>query len=138
MVSGGRERRVKELRVIVDAKELELYTYVKCRSSKVFPKKDRGGLPSRMMDEATEAVSDMMDANDLDLRDAEECRLRLSLQRSALRSLRKLSHHIEMAMELRCISEDEFAFWSNMAVGVRNQCAAWHRSDKGRCAQKAK
>lgn len=134
MASDGRERRARELRVIVDAKALELHTYVKCRSHKVFPKKDRGGLPSRMMDEATEAVSDMMDANDYDLRDAGERKLRLSMQRAALRSLRKLSHHIEMARELKCISEDEFAYWSRMAVNVRNQCAAWHKSDKRRCA----
>ncbi len=134
MASDGRERRARELRVIVDAKALELHTYVKCRSQKVFPKKDRGGLPSRMMDEATEAVSDMMDANDYDLRDAGERKLRLSMQRAALRSLRRLSHHIEMARELKCISEDEFAYWSRMAVSVRNQCAAWHKSDKRRCA----
>lgn len=133
-MASGRQRRAGELRVVVDLKELEFHTYTKCRNGRVFPKKDRGGLPSRMMDEATDAVACAMDANDLDLRDAEEGRERLELQRRSLRALRKLTHHIEMAHRLKALGEDEFAFWAKMAVDCRNRTAAWHKSDKGRYA----
>lgn len=128
----GREERREKLRVVADAEELELHTYRKCRNGNVYPKKDRGGLPSRMMDEATDAVCLILDANDMDLFDQQESRERLRLQRCALRELRKLSHHVEMSHELNIIGIEEFDYWSGLVVNARNRCAAWHKSDKRR------
>lgn len=123
MASRHREERAAKLRVLADAEALELHTYAKCRNGKVFPKKDRGGLPSRMMDEATDAVALIMDANDMDLRDAAEARERLRLQRAALRELRKLTRHVELSHEIKVIDDREFSYWSRLATDVRNQLA---------------
>lgn len=53
------------MQVITDAKELEKHTYIKTRNPAVFPKKERLGLAQRMMNEASDLVADLMEANDL-------------------------------------------------------------------------
>lgn len=124
------------MQVITDAKELEKHTYIKTRNPAVFPKKERLGLAQRMMNEASDLVADLMEANDLLLTDPEERELRYRAQRSALRNCRKLIHHIELAHEiLSGFSDDAFAYWAKMAAGVKNQTAKWYKTDKERAAK---
>lgn len=121
---------------ITDAKELEKHTYIKTRNPAVFPKKERLGLAQRMMNEASDLVADLMEANDLLLTDPEERELRYRAQRSALRNCRKLIHHIELAHEiLSGFGDDAFAYWAKMAAGVKNQTAKWYKTDKERAAK---
>lgn len=111
-------------------------TIIKTRNPAVFPKKERLGLAQRMMNEASDLVADLMEANDLLLTDPEERELRYRAQRSALRNCRKLIHHIELAHEiLSGFSDDAFAYWAKMAAGVKNQTAKWYKTDKERAAK---
>ena len=119
------------MQVITDAKELEKHTYIKTRTPADFPKKERLGLAQRMMNEASDLVADLMEANDLLLTDPEERELRYRAQRSALRNCRKLIHHIELAHEIL----SAFAYWAKMAAGVKNQTAKWYKTDKERAAK---
>ena len=113
------------MQVITDAKELEKHTYIKTRNPAVFP-----------MNEASDLVADLMEANDLLLTDPEERELRYRAQRSALRNCRKLIHHIELAHEiLSGFGDDAFAYWAKMAAGVKNQTAKWYKTDKERAAK---
>ena len=97
------------MQVISDAKELEKHTYIKTRNPNIFPKKERLGLAQRMMNEASDLVADLMEANDLLLTDPQERELRYRAQRSALRNCRKLIHHIELAHEiLSGLGDDAF------------------------------
>ena len=89
------------MQVITDAKELEKHTYIKTRNPAVFPKKERLGLAQRMMNEASDLVADLMEANDLLLTDPEERELRYRAQRSALRNCRKLIHHTQTGKVVR-------------------------------------
>ena len=131
----GRDK-LPEMQVITDAKELEKHTYIKTRNPAVFPKKERLGLAQRMMNEASDLVADLMEANDLLLTDPEERELRYRAQRSALRNCRKLIHRIELAHEiLSGFSDDAFAYWAKMAAGVKNQTAKWYKTDKERAAK---
>lgn len=131
----GRDK-LPEMQVITDAKELEKHTYIKTRNPAVFPKKERLGLAQRMMNEASDLVADLMEANDLLLTDPEERELRYRAQRSALRNCRKLIRHIELAHEiLSGFSDDAFAYWAKMATGVKNQTAKWYKTDKERAAK---
>ena len=89
-----------------------------------------------MMNEASDLVADLMEANDLLLSDREERELRYRAQRSALRNCRKLLHHIVLAHEiLSGFRDDAFAYWSRMATKVKNQTAKWYKSDKERAAK---
>lgn len=130
----GRENQTKRLRVLVSAEELEYYTYIKCRNVKVFPKKDRAALPTRMMNEASDIVDYLEEANDLDHRDPIESDLRIAAQRKALRKCRALTRHIRLVKRLNLINADVFDYWAKLANNVRHQAAAWHKSDKDRIA----
>lgn len=124
------------MQVITDAKELEKHTYIKTRNPNIFPKRERLGLAQRMMNEASDLVADLMEANDLLLTDHEEREQRFRVQRSALRNCRKLIHHIELAHDiLSGLGDDAFAYWSRLAAGVKNQTAAWYKKDKERAAK---
>lgn len=68
------------MQVISDAKELEKHTYIKTRNPNIFPKKERLGLAQRMMNEASDLVADLMEANDLLLTDPQERELRYRAQ----------------------------------------------------------
>ena len=127
-----RQKQAEELRVITCAKELEYHTYNKCRNGKIFPKKDRMFLPARMMDEASNACVYIQDANSMDINRLREGGRRLDTQRDAMRELRKLLNHIELAKKLDFIHEDESAYWAKLASSVLCQAAAWHTSDKRR------
>ena len=127
-----RQKQVEELRVITCAKELEYHTYKKCRNGRIFPKKDRMFLPARMMDEASNACVFVQDANSMDINRLREGGRRLDLQRDAMRELRKLLNHIQLANRLNMINEDESTYWAKLASDVLYQTAAWHKSDKRR------
>ena len=75
-----------------------------------------------------------MDANDLDINDVRESKERLYMQRSALRNIRRLIHHIELAHEVFDLSDSEFEYWSTLAESVRNEIAGWYKKDKQRAA----
>lgn len=124
--------QVEKLRVITAAESLEYYSYIKCRNVKVFPKKDRGCLPTRIMNEASDILADVMDANDYDLRDLTEQELRIARQRDAMRKCRLILRHIKLAYDLHCIDARVFAYWTELAESVKRQAAAWHKTDKGR------
>lgn len=108
------------MQVISDAKELEKHTYIKTRNPNIFPKKERLGLAQRMMNEASDLVADLMEANDLLLTDPQERELRYRAQRSALRNCRKLIHHIELAHEILSGLGDD-ALCTLVADGGRRQ-----------------
>lgn len=123
------------MQVITDAKELQRHTYKKVRNLNVFPKKDRM-LADQMFSEACAIVVDLMAANDHLLNDPEEREQRFKAQRSALRNCRLLINDIELAHELLSgLDDDAFAYWSTKAAGVKNQTAAWYKSDRERAAK---
>lgn len=125
------------MQVITDAKELRKHTYKKVRNLNIFPKKDRL-LADKMFREACELVTDLMEANDHLLNDPEERDLRFRAQRSALRNCRKLIDDIELAHEILAgLGDDAFAYWAKLAAGVKNQTAAWYKSDRERAAKMA-
>lgn len=130
-------RQMTKMRVIRDAEKLEEYTYKKCRNNKVFPKKDRGGLPTRMTNEAIDVLSYLYSANDLDLRDPAEATERLRRQRLALTSCNLLMHHISVIHDNNQITDKTFAYWEELANTVKRQAARWHKSDKDRRAAMA-
>lgn len=130
--SKDRQKRAERFRVLIDAEKLEEHTYVKCRNLHIFPKKDRGALPTRMMNEVSDILADIMDANDMNLQIDEERELRRQLQRHALRRCRLLIHHIELTHKLTALDDGSFAYWAKMANDVKNQIAAWLKSDQSR------
>lgn len=70
-----RERKEPtEFNVIVKAKDLVKHTFTITNSTERYPKKYRFTLVNRIQDKAVDIYECVLEANELDLRDAQECR----------------------------------------------------------------
>ena len=122
------------MNVIIDARKLLCHSYAKTRNQKIFPKKDRR-LADKIFYEALEVVADLTEANEYRLAEKSERERRFEAQRSALRHLRLLIANIELSYEtLQGLGEDAFSYWAQLAASVKNQAAAWYKSDTNRAA----
>ena len=83
-----RERKEPtEFNVIVKAKDLVKHTFTITNSTERYPKKYRFTLVNRIQDKAVDVYECVLEANELDLRDAQEYRQRQKLQAKALTAL---------------------------------------------------
>lgn len=129
-----RGKRV-EMDVICNARKLLKHTYTKVRNQQVFPKKDRR-LADEMFSEALAALTYLTEANEYRLDQKSERELRFAAQREALRKLRLLIANIELAHDiLQGLDDSAFDFWAKLAASVKNQAAAWYKSDSQRAAK---
>lgn len=79
-----RERKEPtEFNVIVKAKDLVKHTFTITNSTERYPKKYRFTLVNRIQDKAVDIYECVLEANELDLRDAQEYRQRQKLQAKA-------------------------------------------------------
>lgn len=124
----------KEMDVIINARKLLRHSYAKVRNQQTFPKKDRR-LADEIFSEALAVVADLTEANEYRLAEKSERERRFEAQRSALRHLRLLIANIELAHDiLQGLGENAFSFWAQLAATVKNQAAAWYKSDTRRAA----
>ena len=83
----GQERERKEpseFNVIVKAKDLVKHTFTIANSTERYPKKYRFTLVNRIQEKAVDIYEMTLEANELDLRQADEHRQRQRLQAKAL------------------------------------------------------
>lgn len=105
-----RERKEPtEFNVIVKAKDLVKHTFTITNSTGRYPKKYRFTLVNRIQDKAVDIYECVLEANELDLRDAQEYRQRQKLQAKALTY-----------------------YWSKLALEVKYMTTAWKKRDKTR------
>lgn len=128
----SRDGREEKFETILAAEDLEAYTHIKSRDKDIWPARERGGLPMRMVREAEDVYCFLQEANSLDLRIDFERSERLSLQRKALTKIKLLNHHIEFAHAKHWISDKEFDYWTNLSNECRKRAAGWYSSDKER------
>ena len=100
-----RERKEPtEFNVIVKAKDLVKHTFTITNSTERYPKKYRFTLVNRIQDKAVDIYECVLEANELDLRDAQEYRQRQKLQAKALTYCKELLFFIELSQEMGFIS----------------------------------
>ena len=74
----------------------------------------------------------VLEANELDLRDAQEYRQRQKLQAKALTYCKELLFFIELSQEMGFISMSSCEYWSKLALEVKYMTTAWKKRDKTR------
>ena len=128
-----RERKEpSEFNFIVKAKDLVKHTFAITNSTERFPKKYRFTLVNRIQDKAVDIYECAIEANELDLRDAQEYRERQKLQAKALTYCKELLFFIELSQEMGFISMSSSEYWSKMALEVKYMITAWKKRDKTR------
>lgn len=121
-----------EFNVIVKCKDLVKHTFTVTSNPKRFPRKYRFTLVNRMQDKAVQIYECALEANEKDLRDAQEKQERQKLQANALTYCKELLFFIELSKDMNLISFDACEYWSRMATEVKYMIAAWKKRDKSR------
>jgi hypothetical protein len=137
MLGGGRggekgQKKVPDMRVVMEAWELELYTLSITSSPRRFPKKYRFSLCNVMQNTALEIAGCLIEANEITLSDASRRGKRFDLQNSTMRKCKLLLHYIELTKRLKIINDNSFEYWARIANNVKNMCAKWQESDAKR------
>ena len=97
-----------------------------------YPKKYRFTLVNRIQDKAVDIYEMTLEANELDLRQADEFRQRQRLQAKAMTYCKELLFFIELSQEMGFISMKSCNFWSKLVLDVKYMVAAWKKRDKTR------
>lgn len=89
-------------------------------------------LVNRIQEKAVDIYEMTLEANELDLRQADEHRQRQRLQAKALTYCKELLFFIELSQEMGFISMKSCEYWSKLALEVKYMIAAWKKRDKAR------
>jgi hypothetical protein len=140
MLSRGRggekeQKKIPDMRVVMEAWELELYTLSITSSGRRFPKKYRFSLCNVMQNTALEIAGLLIEANEITLMDVLRRGKRFDLQSAAMRKCKMLLHYIELTKRLQIINDNSFEHWARIANNVKNMCAKWQESDIKRIKQ---
>lgn len=117
-----RERKEPtEFNVIVKAKDLVKHTFTITNSTERYPKKYRFTLVNRIQDKAVDIYECVLEANELDLRDAQEYRQRQKLQAKAL-TYQSWRGHAEKGNSYHLIRRTDHYYNSLMKPKEAAQC----------------
>lgn len=105
-----------EFNVIVKCKDLIKHTFTITNSTERFPKKYRFTLVNRIQDKAVDIYECALEANELNLLDAQEFKERQRLQAKAMTYCKELLFFIELSHEQGFISTNSCEYWSKLAL----------------------
>ena len=97
-----------------------------------FPKKYRFTLVNRIQDKAVDIYECALEANELNLLDAQEFKERQRLQAKAMTYCKELLFFIELSHEQGFISTSSCEYWSKLVLDVKYMLAAWKKRDRAR------
>lgn len=121
-----------EFGVIVKAKDLVKHSFTITNNTTKFPKKYRFTVVNRIQDKAVDIFECVLEANELDLRDAQEFKERQGLQAKAMTYCKELLFLIELSQEMGFIALSSCEYWSKLVIEVKAMTAAWKKRDKTR------
>ena len=111
-------------------KDLIKHTFTITNSTERFPKKYRFTLVNRIQDKAVDIYECALEANELNLLDAQEFKERQRLQAKAMTYCKELLFFIELSHEQGFISTNSCEYWSKLALDVKYMLAAWKKRDR--------
>ena len=126
------KKEASEFNVIVKCKDLVKHTFTITNSTERFPKKYRFTLVNRIQDRAIDIYECALEANELNLLDAQERAERQKLQAKALTYCKELLFFIELSHEQGFITSSSCEYWSKLACDCKYMIAAWKKRDKAR------
>ena len=112
--------------------ELADYTITICSNEKHFPKRYRWCLTNKIVDTATDIMSDINTANSIYVSTKGDYELRRKFQTRALAYTARLLGLMELAYIKFNISDKRIKHWTQLAVDVRELIKKWRKSDNNR------
>lgn len=128
------EGKRTESKLAVQTKAIELadYTITICSNEKYFPKRYRWCLTNKIVDTATDIMSDINTANSIYVSTKGDYELRRQFQTRALAYTARLLGLMELAYIKFNISDKRIKHWTQLAIDVRELIKKWRKSDNYR------
>ena len=125
----GPDRGETTLKVLDDARILAEYTLTICKNDKVFPKKYRWLLTSKLVNESIDIMREVRMANSIRVRVFVDYVARRRHQLEAAARVSSMYSLVALAEHTLSIESNRIKHWTKLIVGVDNSLSAWYHSD---------
>lgn len=123
------KRSENKLQALKDTLAMTSYTIHMCENEKIFPKKTRWNLCSRIIDNCLNAVVHIRQANKINPQNEEMYRERIAKQYLVILDFEALWGLMTVAFEAYNIPSEKVSIWSNLMLTADERVAAWRNSD---------
>ena len=117
-----------DLKVIVKAKELSVYTFKITSNANRYPKKYRHSLVDKIQIKSLEIYETLFEANRINNKTHKQERCETITK--AITFSDELLFYIELSMELGLLSDSSAAYWSKMVQDVKYMAIAWRTRER--------
>ena len=117
-----------DLRVIIKAKELAVYTFKMTANCNRYPKKYRHSLVDQMQKKSLDIYDTLLEANSIN-NQTQKIR-RCEKLTEAITKCNQLIFYIELSMNLEIIQAESAAYWTKMVSDVKYLSIAWRTSER--------
>lgn len=131
-------RSENKLDAYVKTKEMVKYTMHMIENEKLFPKKSRWNLASRISDNCLDSITKVRQANKIQPKTVGQAKYRLKLQFDVLLHFEALWSLLTVAYETYCIPSDKIETWCNLLQDAEDKVSAWRRYDTKRFSEEFK
>ena len=101
----------------------------RCENQKIFPKKCRWTLCTRIIDNCLDSVIKIRQANKIRPQTAEQAKYRLKLQYQVLLNFEALWGLMTVAFETYSMPSEKVGIWSKIMLAAEERVAAWRKHD---------
>lgn len=117
-----------DLKVIVKAKELAVYTFKLTSNCNRYPKKYRHSLVDRIQIKSLDIYDALFEANRIS--NITHKRERCEMITRAITMCDELLFYIELSMSLELLKDTSAAYWSKMVQDVKYMSIAWRTRER--------
>ena len=108
------------------------YTLQMVENEKIFPKKSRWNLCSRIMDTCLDSAIKITQSNKIQPKNVMDAQRRLELQKDVIMNFEALWCLMTIAYESYSIPSHKIEVWCNSLLDAEDKITAWHKSDMKR------
>lgn len=123
------KRSENKLQALSDTIAAASYVIKMCENDKIFPKKTRWSMGSRIIDECISAVVHVRTANKIKIVDEDTFKKRTDLQRQVLLEFEHLWGIMDLAVSIYSIPMDKVGVFSSLLLKAEGCVYNWMRSD---------
>ncbi len=126
------KRGESKLAVITKARELATYTVKICSNEKVFPKRYRWCITSKIVDTVLDIHANAIRANSIYVSVQEDYALRKQFQNKALSQTYSLLSLMDIAYNTFNIEDSKIEYWTGLVLEAQALIRKWRNSDAER------
>lgn len=126
------ERGESKFKLLIDARNLAVYTIQICCNQNVFLPIYQNALTNNIIRVATLIYMNIWNANNIMVKSADDLQERKEYQKTVIKYCNNLLALMEIAKTLFHLSSKRIKYWGGCTIEVRNATRAWIDSDRKR------